>query len=162
MSTGRHRQDGIIVINNNYCPPENATVTIHFSTNYDFSYAVPTPLSYTGNAITWSLSDISSALAVNPVLSYGVAVPSTWLTPGDTVMSSYLTVATIPGDIDTTNNFINRCDTVKSSYDPNEISGIATRQYTALHKAPGTPLTFRIPATIQLLMYPSWIHSMEI
>jgi len=120
--TGRHMQTGTIITDNSYCTPVNATLTLIFSPQYIFGSASPAPTSVTGNVATWDLSALSLVLAAYPVINYTLEVPTTWLIPGDTVHSNCAIRAVIPGDLDTTNNISIWTDTVKSSYDPNEMS----------------------------------------
>ena len=136
--TGRHRQEINFIASNTFCTPETSVLTFKFSPNYNLSEAAPTPSSVIGNTITWDISSLS--YMNSPKLMYvHLERTSSYLTPGDTIMSNAVITPTI-GDYDSTNNHINRVDTVKSSYDPNEmevapsgcISGLASTklQYT--------------------------------
>ncbi len=123
--TGRHRQDGTILIENTFCTPQDANVTLHFNSRYHYFSASPSATTYTDSTATWHLTGITSSSTTYPLINYWLEVPgsySTWLHAGDTVNSSYLTIAATTGDVDTNNNVITKNDTVVSSYDPNEIS----------------------------------------
>ncbi len=126
-STGRHMQTGLITVYNSYCPPEDAVITLTFSPKYVYSSAYPTPSSVVGNVATWNLASISSSSPSYSVINFTLSVPTpgvyaTWLTTTDTVNSDYVTAPTTTGDVDTTNNTTKRCDSVRASYDPNEMS----------------------------------------
>ncbi len=118
--TGRHQQVINLITGNTFCTPEISALSFNFSPNYHFSYGVPTPTSVIGNTVTWDMSSLS--YINSPQLMYvHLEVPGAWLLPGDTIMSNAVITPTI-GDYDSTNNHINRVDTVKSSFDPNEIA----------------------------------------
>ena len=121
--TGRHMQNGTIIVNNAFCLLQNAVITVHFSPKYVYGSAYPVPTTVSGNTLTWSVTGITSTSF--PTINYTVNVPdpwsyTTWLIPGDTVNSNYVTIRTSTG-FDTTNIIIKN-DTVKSSFDPNEMS----------------------------------------
>lgn len=124
--TGRHIATGSIVVNNSYCNPEHTIITMHFSPDYILESAYPIPSYAGGNVVTWDLGYVASNLPHPPIIGYTLTVPtpsipSTWLLPGDTIN---LNVIANPssGDVDTSTNVVIRVDTVKSSYDPNEVS----------------------------------------
>ncbi len=128
--TGRHMQIGTITVNNTSCPSTNVVVTLHFSPKYNFKSSSPAPTSTTARTATWHLTAVSSTTKF-PVINYDLRVPnewvgawgSTWLLPGDTAHSSYITLAPgTGGETDTTNNFCQKIDTVRSSFDPNDIA----------------------------------------
>lgn len=121
LRTGRHMQSGVITVDNNYCTPENAVVSLAFSTKYVFGSAIPAPVSVIGNVATWDIAGVSAFnLGMNNIC-YTLNVPGAWLIPGDTAISAILADPTT-GDVDVTNNIENRYDSVKSSYDPNEMA----------------------------------------
>ena len=125
MIAGRHKASGTILASNAFCSPINPTLTFNFSPKYIFESSFPAPSSIVGNSVTWNLNDIT-AITSSPVINFTVSVPtpsitSTWLTPGDTINSMAI-IGPIVGDIDTTSNMVIRNDTIKSSYDPNEMS----------------------------------------
>ncbi len=120
---GRHMSNGTIVVGNNYCAPTPATVSVTFSPKYEVGsgYIYPTPASVSGNVITWNLVSLSSFGSTLSTINYTVNVPGAWLIPGDTIQSKVV-IGSLTGDADTTNNISIRVDTVKSSFDPNELS----------------------------------------
>jgi len=120
---GRHMSNGTIVVGNNYCAPTPATVSVTFSPKYEVGsgYIYPTPASVSGNVITWNLGSLSSSGSTLSTINYTVNVPGAWLIPGDTIQSKVV-IGSLLGDADTLNNISIRIDTVKSSYDPNELS----------------------------------------
>ena len=133
---GRHHSQINISVTNAYCTPENATLTMHFSTKYNFTSAYPTPLSVTGNTVVWSLTGVS---AVNPAnIVVDLDVPSTWLIPGDTVHTDF-TVTPTAGDLNPSNNYCIRVDSVTGSWDPNA-KAVTPEGYIRA----GTKLTYTI------------------
>ena len=119
---GRHTATGTVVVNNNYCTPQAGVVTLNINPKFSFSASVPSPSSVSGNVVTWNMTGLSSMLAPHTI-NYTLERTGTWLTPGDTILS-VVRITPVTGDADTTNNTIARIDTVKSSFDPNEISVI--------------------------------------
>ncbi len=115
-------QYGAIYVQNSYCMPENATVTLHYSAKYDDSPRdiYPSPASISGNTITWNLSSLSGTSPPVQIV-YGVWHGSSILNVGDTVHSSFV-VDPATGDADTSNNDDGSVDTVRAGYDPNEMS----------------------------------------
>jgi uncharacterized repeat protein (TIGR01451 family) len=131
VQMGRHTQQGQIIVQNGYCSPENGVVTVNKSPQLAFTGAYPVPSSVNGDSITWNINNLSSAYT--PVtINYRLDVPTpwnqaTWLNPGDTVHSA-INITPITGDINTANNTNIRIDTVKSSFDPNEMD-VSPRPY---------------------------------
>ncbi len=121
VATGVHAHAGDIYAFNNSCPPINSTVTLHFSPKHAYYFASPTPASTTATSITWNISALSAADAALTHLYYHLEVSGSTLTPGDTV-HSYIVITPDSGDADTSNNVIDIIDTVRSGWDPNEIS----------------------------------------
>ena len=120
QTTGRHEATGIIIVANNYCTPQDAVVTLNIDPKYIFESSLPLPTSVAGNTVTWNFS----ALSVNSAplsVSYTLTVPGAWLTAGDTIQTHY-SISPVSGDLDTTNNTTTRVDTVKSSFDPNQMT----------------------------------------
>lgn len=122
-STRPNTQWGYLYLRNNYCPPANGTVTLHFSPKYVYAGgAYPVPSSTTASSLTWNvsaLSDISAGptniyfpLIHNSAMSY----PS----DGDTVNERItITPTSGPPDVNMANNVVVRVDTVRTSRDPN-------------------------------------------
>ena len=119
--TGFHYQGGSVYLENHSCNPTNADVTVYFSPKYVTEFTSPTPASTSSTSITWHVSEISSTTPYS--FFYGLSDnPATgYLTIGDTV-HTYVTVTPTTGDTDTSNNHTIVIDTVKSGYDPNEMS----------------------------------------
>jgi uncharacterized repeat protein (TIGR01451 family) len=109
-----------IYVRNSYCNPENATVTLTFSPKYNFTSSVPAPTSVAGNVVTWNLSGVASTEALPRHIWYELDHAGPFLTVGDTAKSTVVITPT-SGDVDTTNNVIVNIDTIKISYDPNEM-----------------------------------------
>jgi uncharacterized repeat protein (TIGR01451 family) len=117
---GRHMQSLNFMANNTFCAPLAATLTMRFSPKYIFESATPIPISVAGNEITWNLSDLSSSNASPQLVHATVRVPGAWLVAGDTVHTSVI-ISPTSGDVDTLNNHTIRIDTVKGSWDPNDM-----------------------------------------
>ncbi len=118
--SGRHQQNLSINLENTFCNPVATTYTLNFSNKYVWGSSSPAPTTIMGNTATWVFPSMSYA-GFNKFISVYLHVPGTWLIPGDTVMTDCAITPT-SGDIDTTNNTSNCVDTVRSSYDPNEMS----------------------------------------
>lgn len=125
VQSGRHQQMGTIEVSNRFCMPEYATLTMNFSPQYVFRSAYPAPAILAGNQMTWYLGDLSVDDA--PIfIHYTLDIPdpsilTSWLTLPDTVNSSYV-VTPIIGDTNIYNNTVVLIDSVRSAYDPNEMS----------------------------------------
>ena len=118
--TGRHMQTGNIYVANNTCTPVDAIVTLHYCSSYNGTNAAsPSPSLSVDSSMSWTLSALNDFNGVIDI-NYRVDVLSSWLIPGDTV-HTFVTVTPTTGDVDTTNNNFLVVDTVKSSYDPNEM-----------------------------------------
>lgn len=142
--TGRHSQRGTIIVNNTFCTPIGADVTLHFDSRYRYYPYMTNPAaaSYTDSTATWHLSAVSTGTATYPQINYWLEVPgsySSWLLPGTKVISNYVTIAASSGDIDTSNNIFTKQDTVVSSFDPNDIAVSPTG-----HVLPCTKLHYTI------------------
>ena len=137
LVTGRHMATGNIIAYNNSCTAEDAVITMNFDSKYTFESSSPAPASVVGNTVTWNYNSLT-AYSTEPYIQFTLTVPGTWLTPGDTISSDYYATPT-SGDSDPSNNNCVRVDTVKSSYDPNEMSVTP-----AGNIAPGTNLEYTI------------------
>ncbi|GAA4461988.1 hypothetical protein GCM10023093_07710 [Nemorincola caseinilytica] len=122
MRCGRHTARYDMVINNYHCDATSPTVTFTFSHKYDYQYATITPTTVAGNTITWNLPPhtVSTGPTYMTVYLERYEPPTNWLMPGDTIAST-VTVTAGSGETDLANNTVSRIDTVKSSYDPNDI-----------------------------------------
>ncbi len=126
-STGRHTQKTNITVTNATCSAAAPVVTMVYDTKYTYdapgysSYLTsPLPTSVSGNTLTWNLSTLSAG--ASQLITVWIERPTAlgWLTPGDTVNTT-ISVSPIVGDINPDNNTITKTDTVKSSWDPNDI-----------------------------------------
>ena len=116
---GKHLFTGNIIVNNAYCNAASATLTATLDTKYNFVNAVPAPSSVSGNVVTWNLGSVA-ANTPQLFINFNCEVPGAWLTPGDTVNTSY-SVTPITGDISPGNNNCIKTDTIRTSFDPNEM-----------------------------------------
>ena len=126
-STGRHTQKTNITVTNSTCSATAPVVTMVYDTKYSYdapgysSYLTsPLPTSVSGNTLTWNLSALSAGASQLITVWIERPTASGWLTPGDTV-NTMISVSPIIGDINPGNNTITKTDTVKSSWDPNDI-----------------------------------------
>ena len=115
---GRHAFNGTVNVQNLLPALQPAILTVNHDPRYGFSYASVPPASITSTSITWNIAGLSS-ISPQPIITFHLEAP-VWLIAGDTVTTTFL-VSPTTGDADTTNNFIIRVDTAKSSYDPNYI-----------------------------------------
>lgn len=155
LITGRHTASGTIIVNNNYCTPENPVVTMDFSPQYVFVSSEPAATSVAGNTVTWDLSTLTAYEAPQSIgFTLNVPTPgitSTWLTPGDTLHFDF-NVTPTTGDVNTVNNYCEEVKTVTGSWDPNEMavtpSGVITSgtqlQYTIQFENTGNDTAFNI------------------
>ncbi len=121
MLFGRHQAFCNILVNNTYCTPETPVLTMNTSPKYSFAGSWPAPTSVVGNVLTWDLESVFSESQSPQNVQMLFRVPGAWLLPGDTIQTSFL-VNPVSGDVNMNNNSAVRIDTVKSSYDPNEMS----------------------------------------
>lgn len=115
--------NGTISLNNLFCTGVSAVVTMNINPKYAFQSSSPAPFSVAGNTVTWHINPLTVATAApfNTHINYTLVRTGTPLTAGDTVFSTYRITPTT-GDIDTSNNYRERLDTVRASYDPNRIT----------------------------------------
>ncbi len=126
VQTGRHSQQFTVLVKNNLCTPVSPVLKINFSPKYGYftgyTSTSPAPSSVVGNTATWNLPSLGAFETRTVLLRLErPASIGPLLIPGDTAMSSII-VSPFVGDADTNNNVIIRTDTVKSSYDPNDIA----------------------------------------
>jgi uncharacterized repeat protein (TIGR01451 family) len=117
--TGVNDQWGYLYVQNNYCMPVNATLTLHYSPKYT-GFIATAGGTLSGNTITWNFSSLT---LTNPGLIsfiYGENAGVTHPTIGDTVTTS-IEITPNLGDTDITNNTEIIYDTVKAGCDPNEM-----------------------------------------
>lgn len=146
--TGVRDQWGNIYVNNAYCAPTDATVTLHYSKHYKADMgsghidATPAPLSFTDSTITWRVTGLNASATKPANLYYAI-----WVNPDSGMVvgypaHTYITVNPTTGDNDTTNNFVHEIDTVRGGCDPNEMAVIPTGNILS-----GTTLTYEIEFT---------------
>lgn len=111
-----------IVIYNTNCAgtATPAILKFDYSPKYTFGTIYPSTYSYTvtGTSVSVNVGTVSPSSA--RILSIKLT-PVVTLSLGDTVNSRF-SVAPTSGDIDTANNVVIRCDTVRAAYDPNQKS----------------------------------------
>ncbi|MBX2907048.1 MAG: Ig-like domain-containing protein [Taibaiella sp.] len=142
--TGRHSQAIDILVTNNYCTAVSPVLTLNYSAKYGYfpgiyGYTTPAPASATGTTITWNLPSL--AANATKLVTVWLERPSSigpWLAAGDTVHTS-ISVSPTTGDLIPSNNTINRIDTVKNSFDPNDLA-VAPEGYIL----PCTRLEYRV------------------
>jgi uncharacterized repeat protein (TIGR01451 family) len=140
VRAGRHAEVVDINVTTSNCTPQTITLTANLSPKYGvFMSAYPTPTSRTANVLTWTIPNVSAFSSNHFSIHYETAgTTSGWLTPGDTVHTSFFVTPTI-GDSNPTNNSVVRVDTVRSSFDPN-----AKTVYPSGAIAPGATLEYSI------------------
>ncbi len=121
----RNGASGMIYVNNNDCTPLSTTVTLQVDSNYVFNSSSILPTSVMGRTVVWNVDSISY-LSGAKYIYFSLLPPdlfdiTTWPVLGDTVLT-VATLGAIPGDIDTANNRVRYVNTVRGSYDPNEIT----------------------------------------
>jgi uncharacterized repeat protein (TIGR01451 family) len=119
---GKHLFTGDIIINNTYCNSVPATLTANLDPKYSFVHSVPAPTSVSGSTVTWDLGNVAANLP-QVHINFSCEVPGAWLSPGDTVYTHY-SVTPVTADIIPDNNDCGNTDTIKTSYDPNEMTVI--------------------------------------
>ncbi len=109
-----------ITVCNSSCTGTAATLKFEYSPKYTFGSLYPSTFSYTvsGTSVTVDMGTVTSTVPKNITVTL---TPVTTLTLGDTINTKY-TVTPISGDAIPSNNVVTRCDTVRSSYDPNQKS----------------------------------------
>ncbi len=139
-TTARIKQKGYFYIGNTGLGVTVADAQLTFSPKYVYTpgigRCIPDPTSVTGNVLNWSLGAGYGYTPVSYYLDYNTTIGM--LTLGDTTHSAYQ-VTSLTGDIDLTNNSAARIDTVRTSFDPNQISVSPTGVITS-----GTQLTYTI------------------
>lgn len=110
-----------ISINNSYCVPTAGVLTMTFSPKYTFDSSIPAPTTVAGNVATWNLGSLSYFSPFPSNISVVLKPTGATLAMGDTVHYSFI-VSPVTGDINPTDNIITKVDTVRASYDPNDIA----------------------------------------
>lgn len=120
---GPHHFGGTIIVNNTYCTPRTATLTMQLNPKYNTSLSFsPPPATIAGNTVTWNISALSSIIMA-PVIIHADMETAYSAKPayGDTVITSYA-VNPVVGDANPIDNIVIRNDTVRGGYDPNDIN----------------------------------------
>jgi uncharacterized repeat protein (TIGR01451 family) len=122
---------------NNTCHAGTGTVTLHVSPKYNItgSGITPTPTSVIGNTVTWTIANLSYGSGGG--LLHVPLSPKSTTNNGDTACN--YAIITGASDVNVANNVINVCDSVRSSWDPNQKS-----VYPNGPVAAGTMLTYTI------------------
>ncbi len=135
---GVHAARASLIVKNMTCNPEDADLTIHFSPKYNFNSCAYVPTSVLPNVTTWHFPSLTAfnvkyfdAWFQKPTAVSGYAY-------GDTVNSRF-DVTPTSGDLNPVNNIVIRVDTVRSGFDPNDISVYPSGNITA-----GTELEYTI------------------
>jgi uncharacterized repeat protein (TIGR01451 family) len=98
------------------CGNQNGTVTLTISPKYTYAFSTITPTSVSGSTITWNVTNLNP----HHLSSISVYVtPVTTVSLGDTICTS-ATITPTAGDVNPADNTFSRCDSVRSSFDPNE------------------------------------------
>jgi uncharacterized repeat protein (TIGR01451 family) len=123
FNAGVNGFNGTILADNLHCTSLPATISMHLSPKYtsnlNFS---PAPTSVSGTTVTWYLSALSSVSPKPFTIRARMGKTTGVLLPfGDTAITGYTITPTF-GDANPANNMIVRIDTVRSGYDPNDIS----------------------------------------
>ena len=103
---------------NNSCHRDSGVITLHISPKYSFSSSAirPAPASVSGQTITWNHANMADGV----ISRYFVPLtPVSTTVNGDTACT-YATITPVAGDANPGNNIISICDSVRSSWDPNE------------------------------------------
>lgn len=119
--TGSHAQNGVIYASNSACNSSSGTLTLYHDPRYALYYSTDTPISTGTGFIRWSIPNLSMTDGRPYSIAYHLETTGgVRLLPGTTVRSKAV-LSTTAVDADTTDNVVERIDTSKSSYDPNEV-----------------------------------------
>ena len=105
-----------IVYQNLGTTSENAVVEYRMPAGMSVNYSYPSVTSTSGNKLTYNLGTLSPG--AYGYIWLGLNVPSTYSTGSSKCDTA--NILTNTNDIDSSNNISYRCDSVVSSYDPNE------------------------------------------
>lgn len=119
--TGKHAAHYNIFAFNASCIPSNVTQQMSFSPKYSYSSSSLTPFAQTGNLLSWNFNGLINDGTVKETSTFfGLPPGASQLAFGDTVNTDYV-LSPVSGDINPSNNYAHRDDTIKSGYDPNEM-----------------------------------------
>ena len=134
---GSHHFGGTIYVDNFSCSTSSATLTMQLSPKYNTSIFTTPASTISGSIMTWNLSYLS-AFSPQKIIIDMEKASSTFPKFGDTVMTKH-TITPVAGDAYPANNIVIREDTVKSGYDPNEVTVSPSG-----HIASGTQLQYTV------------------
>lgn len=128
-----------ILAYNNGCSVQNGVVTVQLNNKYVYKSASIAPASVSGNTISWNVSNLSNYYPNYTIIDlYADTATGANVNLGDTICNS-ATITPTSGDVNTANNSIYQCDSVRASWDPND-----KHVYPAGDIDPGTKLTYTI------------------
>jgi uncharacterized repeat protein (TIGR01451 family) len=106
-----------LLAQNTTCSAGTGTVTLNVSSKYNVNSTgiYPTPTSVSGNTVVWTVPALSAGYSV---MLYVPLTPKSTTNNGDTACN--YAVISPTSDLNPANNIISICDSVKSSWDPNE------------------------------------------
>lgn len=146
---GRRAFQFNVNVSNLFCAFQSSDLVLKLTPRLNFGSSIPAPTSISGRVITWHYSGLSALSGSESISGYFTSSSS--FTIGDTLHTSYQ-LTPIAGDIDTTDNKVDRVDTVVGSYDPNYIEVIPAGcfrtdsifQYTVHFENMGNDTAFNI------------------
>jgi hypothetical protein len=109
---------GVVWLTSNSCAFDTGWVTLGITPRYSYSSASLSPVSVSGGHITWVFDSLS--FITPKYLTYMLSRPGAALMARDTVNTQF-SAGPVAGDPDTTNNNQHLLDTIRASYDPNNI-----------------------------------------
>lgn len=126
---GVHTQRTTITVHNTFCAPVTPIVKMEHSGKYGFdpaaspcSITAPAAASYTPTSITWNMPTIApNSVATIVVYLERFSSIGPFLAPGDTANYT-ISVTPTAGDVNPSNNVVVMHDTVKSGFDPNDMT----------------------------------------
>lgn len=109
---------------NNSCHVGTGTVTLNVSPKYTITTSgiIPPPTSVSGNTVVWTVTGLSNGIYKT---MYVPLAPKSTTNNGDTACNVAV-ITPLAGDVNVSNNTVGGCDSVKSSWDPNEKSVATT------------------------------------
>ncbi len=113
--------EGRIAVSPYVCSGYGLTLTMDFSPRYSFRSANVAPTTIAGNSVSWALPAMSGGTYPQYISFTLTANPLSDIRPGDTVHTR-IRLTSIHGEMDSTDYELFRVDTVRASFDPNEIA----------------------------------------
>lgn len=122
-TSARNLQQLNITVRNTGCGPAPAVLTLNHNPKYAYgvlgAYSYPAPSTVSGSILTWNLGTMAPGAIYN--INLRLQRPSTLLPLGDTVLTT-ISVSPTTGDANPVNNTNVKLDTVRASYDPNDLA----------------------------------------